>query len=281
MDMARRGPSRNLVYLTCFGNAKYFEMSTLCIKSLRTFGAYEGEIFVFSDKDQKFSDLDVKVVKVSGLTSGDQFKCFRTIAYDYFESSLYDKIIYTDTDILAVDKIASFFDHCQGGVSAYQEYGFNTMISVSCGGSLLKARDIEKAYKSWGVNSGFFCMKGNQFKHNMQLWSREIFANLDRINQWSDQPYLNYLILKKKIRFTPFPDQWVMLPPIYAYNHRKFRVSTKTKILLFCWSNLPKSVSDMTKTTAFLKKSSKNKVNISKLLKIKPGMRFDNWATGG
>ncbi|MFF4948670.1 hypothetical protein [Streptomyces chattanoogensis] len=137
--------------------------------------------------------------------------------------------------MIAVSDVAHLL-HAQGrAVAAAEERGLNTMLAESCGGSLLFPEERAAAGSRPGIHAGFVCMRGEHFQSNMRIWAQEMKDHPHRANFWSDQPYLNVLVLRGRLSFTPLPEPSVLAPPRYVlFNGTEdFRIGPETRLLHF------------------------------------------------
>ncbi len=103
------------IYYISVGN-KYAAYTRTSIDTIRTFGQFKGDIFVFSDRDEDFGfDSINQVIPVPQAKDTASFVLvtLQRVVYGKQLAGKYDKLIYLDGDILAfkpIDSILSFSD---------------------------------------------------------------------------------------------------------------------------------------------------------------------------
>ena len=64
--MPANGTADALVYTLCFGKPVYAQMTEVCVRSLRRWGGFEGEIVIVTDGSYRAASSDVSVIDVGG-----------------------------------------------------------------------------------------------------------------------------------------------------------------------------------------------------------------------
>ncbi len=235
---------RTLLYLCSLGASRFRSMTELCIRSLRGRGKYAGEILVFTNNGFRTRDPAVRTERApDGLEKCAMF-AFKAGAGKSIDASRYDKILFMDSDMLAVGDMNPFFEHSDDSLCAMEEVGWTRMNKPQCGATL-RRREIPAARRRWGINTGLVCTPGKLFRDYMETWESEIWAERAKLKGWFDQSPMNALILRGIVRFKPYPAGWIEMPPMYFWFGGRFRLTKDTKVLHFCWGNKLQSLEEM------------------------------------
>ena len=231
----RHAAMRTLVYLTCFADPAYAEAARLCIASLRGKGRYEGDIAVLTDGVFPERTPGATVVRMPRPSDAFDLRCMKHRAGRILDVSAYDRVLWVDCDVIAIREVAPLFEFCRRGLSAGDEYPFNTLRAPSVGGCLTWWERILFG-RRWGVNAGIFCVEARLLRPYLDLWLEEVLRYRARADRWIDQPPLNALIARRRIDFTPYPRGWIEMPPLYEYlgRGRRFVLPPETRLLHYC-----------------------------------------------
>jgi len=226
---------RTLVYLACFRDPVYVEATRLCIASLRGAGRYDGEIAVLSDGSFPEGTEGVTVHRLPETKDAFGIRSSKLGAARVLDATRYDRILWIDSDVIAIDDVAPLFSFVRKGLAAGDERPFNTLRVESVGGCLTRWERLRHRFR-WGINAGVFCVEASLLGKYLDLWQAEVERCRARLHRWVDQPPLNAMIVRKQIEFTPYPPGWIELPLLYEFLGRglKFRRQPQTKLLHYC-----------------------------------------------
>jgi hypothetical protein len=190
---------KKLIYFTLGNNINYIKLSKLCIESLYKNG-YDGDFLFITDlKDELLKDINFKKppffldIESSNLlgSSANKLKI-----YKFADIQKYDKIIFSDLDILWLSNPNTIFDVINE--DKFFMSNENALMSEEYwGGRLLT--DTEKTNimenKIKGVNAGIFAFNQNMVKH---LKSVDLFLseNINLVNSCLEQPFLNVYLYR-------------------------------------------------------------------------------------
>jgi hypothetical protein len=245
---------KTLIYLASLGVPAYRRMTELCIRSLRGVGGYRGPILVFTNNGYEAGDQDIEVAQApSGL---DRFALtgFKVAAATSIATADYDRILWLDCDMIAVDEIAPLFSLGAHHVCAMEEEPWTRMTDPSCG-DCLSAAERRKAGRRWGINTGCLSFPGPIFQHSTELWRREMEIRRPVLTHWPDQTPFNALVLSGRIPYRRFPRGWIDMPPMYYWYGGRLRVTEKTLLLHFCWPEKDHTVDEMSAILSGLESS--------------------------
>jgi hypothetical protein len=226
---------RTLVYLACFSNPVYAEATRLCIASLRGPGRYRGDIAVLTDGTFPEGAPGVTVHRLPATKDTLEIRNAKLGAARILDAARYDRILWLDSDVIAIDDVAPLFAFFRRGLAAGDERPFNTLRAVSVGGCLSRWERLRHRFR-WGINAGVFCVEASLFGRYLDLWHAEIQRYRASLSRWIDQPPLNALIVRRRIEFTPYPRGWIELPLLYELmgTGRRFVQRPETKLLHYC-----------------------------------------------
>jgi len=110
----------NLVFLSIFGNNKLLhEQAKYCIMSIRDIGDFNGDIFVFTDPQNwkflknilhKSYDCTYYNIDIDYFDNSNNFQDHRIYANTKLDFSQYEKVLYTDVDVLVHSKLKYIFE---------------------------------------------------------------------------------------------------------------------------------------------------------------------------
>jgi hypothetical protein len=244
--------SDTLIYLISLGGPAYAAMTDLCIRSLRTWGRYDADIQVLTDGSWRPGALRAEVVRVPPLHDPQEIKLSKAILSRYVDHGRYRRILYMDTDMLAVADVTPLFDIADDAVSGMIEEPFTTMLNPSCGGDILHPGETDEAGRSWGINAGLLCMSAELFPEVMRLWLGSVQEPPNAKNYWADQPFLNRMVLRGHVRFEPYPRYWVEMPAMYEWFGGDFHLRREQRILHFAGDRVFFRVYQMRRVSAAL-----------------------------
>jgi len=226
---------RRLVYLACFRDPVYVEAARLCIASLRGPGRYDGDIAVLSDGSFPEGTPGVTIHRLPAASDVFGIRSAKLGAARVLDVARYDRILWLDSDVIAVGDVAPLFAFLRRGLAAGDERPFNTLRAPSVGGCLSRWERLRHRFR-WGINAGVFCAEAGVFGEYLDLWHAEIERYRASLHRWIDQPPLNALIVRRRIEFTPYPPGWIELPLLYEFmgKGRRFKLRPETKLLHYC-----------------------------------------------
>ncbi len=235
------GPTADaLVCLLCFGPAVYARMAEVCVRSLRRWGRFEGDLVVITDGCFRAKSLDVRVIEVGGHRDRLQVQLFKGTAASYVPTERYARIALMDIDMVAIEDVAPLFRADGDAVFGVDEYPFNSMLAPSCGGRLLQLDERACAFEKWGVNSGFLCTAADNFHPVMERWAQTIARQPQQARVNNDQPFFNNLVLRGEVRFQSLERGLIDMPPMYPWHGGEYHLQPNTRLLHFCgdWKDL-------------------------------------------
>jgi hypothetical protein len=235
---------RTLIYLASLGAAVYRCMTELLVRSLRGPGNYRGPILVFTNNGFQSGDGATDVISLSADL--DHFAIFETKARaaESIRAEDFDKLLFMDSDMLAIDDVAPLFEHSDAAVCGMVEKPWSRMSDPSCG-ECLTAAERRRARRRWGINTGLLCTPAPIFRETMALWAEEFRRRYTQDTCWMDQSPFNALVLNGRVRFRAYPRYWIDMPPVYRAGGGRFRVRPQTRVLHFCNGWKQQSVDEM------------------------------------
>jgi lipopolysaccharide biosynthesis glycosyltransferase len=224
--------TKHLVYMISMGSSVYHQMTRLCIQSLRQWGKFTGDLVVFTDQPRNFSNLGVTTFSVPAKTTSFEIKLLKSKAAEILDVHKYSNVAFLDSDMIVLRNINSLFCARGSSIACASEFPFHSMLHDVHGSSLLRFEERERAKLKWGLNSGFVAMQSKYFRSNMRIWSNAIIRYRAYLTNAIDQPCLNILVFRGKLRATILPRHAIVLPLMYAWVYRKnFRITAATKML--------------------------------------------------
>ncbi len=200
---------RPLVYFAAFGNQAIMRQFALSVRSLVTFGGYDGDIAVLTDHTpEEISALlpafDRPRVLVLRCDARDRvaFMAARYTIADWADAWQYQPLLYVDTDTIFDADIAPILRAvaCSDRISAPVEAMSPMRTSAPAGAGLLQLDDCDPRWRH-GFNSGTLGIP-NLFEHahTLRLIGR-IIANNTALNgrdslPYADQEVANYVSFK-------------------------------------------------------------------------------------
>ena len=135
----------------------------------------------------------------------------RFLIYDYMDLNVYDKILYTDYDVLFYGDVNRLFEYTDK-FSCVQEQKY---IMAKNFGKLISYHKIRAPKGTKGYNSGTFCFDVSYGKEML----KEIYDTFYRyepvIHKLNDQCVFNYIVhyTERKNDIKIFPDDWYITNP--------------------------------------------------------------------
>jgi len=194
-----------LVYYTAFKSEHVMQQFYLSIRSLRLFGAYDGDVLAFTDKtlqelEEKGGDPCQHNLDIYSVYPKD-FVGYVAAKYDIIKienARQYQPVLYLDPDIIIdrpieqvlVDIVAS------GAVCAPIEDFSPVATSVSVGKTLTELAGIHVGYRH-GFNGGTIGINNIAVQEEFLKTTRQIITNTGIVlgrnfNRWVDQEVVNY-----------------------------------------------------------------------------------------
>ena len=194
---------KKLIYFTLGGNYEYLELAKLCIESLYD-NDYDGDFLFITDYEDVISSSIIFKknpfflnVRKSDLleSAGNKFKI-----YQFSEINNYDKIIYSDLDILWLSNPEKIFDLITEDKFYVSNEQQHPMSHVYWGGPLLTNEEIEEIVTNniFGINSGIFAFNKNMIKH-LEKIDNYFINNLQYVDACLEQPYFNVYLYRNKL----------------------------------------------------------------------------------
>lgn len=216
--------SRKFVLYTVAVNGLFREMARTFVASARIFGNYFGDIIIFTDKpfEDRFDPrviIDTEEVK---KVQGDLTKhkvCQQNLRLEIAKSydfSRYDKILYSDVDILFLNNVWKFFKHIPANGIAFSR----EQIPMSAG---YYNRCFEHYGKTevmqgkLGANCGFFGLDKKSFLPFTESWRTMLYKERWEDPKISDQHIFNWLttMSTNEYTFKDFPSGMMEFPNYY------------------------------------------------------------------
>jgi len=191
-----------LIYFTLGHNINYIELAKLCIESLYE-NEYDGDFLFITDlKDELLNSIDFKKepfflnIEKSNLlgSSANKLKI-----YKFVDIKKYDKIIFSDLDILWVSNPNTIFNVINED-KFFMSNENSLMSDEYWGGRILD--DSEKNHiiqnRINGVNAGIFAFNQNMvhYLHQVDMFLSD---NKNLVNDCLEQPFLNVYLYRNKL----------------------------------------------------------------------------------
>lgn len=198
-----------LIYFTLGHNINYIKLAKLCIESLYK-NEYDGDFLFITDlKDEMLKSIDFKRepffldIEKSDLlgSSANKLKI-----YKFAEIEKYDKIIFSDLDILWVSNPNTIFNIINE--DKFFMSNENALMSDEYwGGRILDDSEKNNIIQNRinGVNAGIFAFNRNMVHHLHQV---DVFLseNNNLVNICLEQPFLNVYLFRNEIYNTKLND---------------------------------------------------------------------------
>lgn len=208
----------NLIYFNIGGNIKWVECLKLCVESLEKWGKYTQDYLIIIPDNftvnpsifkEEIKRLNVFGSKEAKIFSPSVLKCQkcplnpvfgRFAVYQYEDIKKYDKVLYMDIDIIAINMINDIFYHINNKISVYNEWGLMTDHTNYWGNTLLSSDEKNDVIKNniFGINSGLFGFVPSTENLNTLKYVCDIGTNPNAITCVVDQPSFNYALYKTK-----------------------------------------------------------------------------------
>lgn len=150
-----------MLYTVCFGKEVYFRLAEEMIISARLKG-FKGEIFVISDRDWVFPGA-AKNIKTG-------WKLSRTEIRNHVDLSKYDKVLYSDSDIVFTKNPKHLMRFDTVAVAT----GTTWLHTAPATNSFMTEEEKEKAKaeNAYGINSGTVAFPGKIGHDFLALWEK-------------------------------------------------------------------------------------------------------------
>lgn len=210
---------KNLVYFCVFYNKDYFKLLNLLLTSLKFFSSTDNfDLLILTNENMVdlVKELQTKLklsifIKTFNFTTIFQSACARLFIFDYEMITIYDKILYIDTDIIIKKDLAKIFDLQIDDKLYGIESG--TINSPSFGNQFFDFDKIDRSIK--GINSGTLLF-------NNKLCIRDLFCRIiGHINVFTDskmkipycmdQPFINYHAISSEMYNNTLLNDYVSL----------------------------------------------------------------------
>jgi hypothetical protein len=171
---------RTLIYTASLGAPVYRRMTELCIHSLREVGCYGGRILVFTNNGYRPRGPGIEVIRVPPVIGRTRMQEFKVAAAPQIASDEYDRILWIDCDILAVDRIAPLLGEGEEEVRGALEEPFTRMSDPACGDCLTPDEKLQASGR-WGINAGLLSFPGPRYQEYARLWREEMELRRSRL----------------------------------------------------------------------------------------------------
>jgi hypothetical protein len=194
--------NKHLIYFTLNNNINYIKLAKLCISSLYNAG-YNGDfLFITNFENEILSNINF-LNAPKFLNLGDQ-KLIHSSAnklkiFLYKDINKYDKIIFSDTDILWLKNPNTLFELINQN-KFYVSNEKSLMSDKWWGGDILS--DIEKIHiknnNIFGINAGIFGFSSSMIDYIKNI---DIFMNhnFHLVNTCLEQPFLNVYLYRNDL----------------------------------------------------------------------------------
>lgn len=196
-----RKDRRSLIYTIAYGEEAH-KQAAIMVKSLRTFGEYEGDIHVYTDSTQEFEGATRTIYFEDVLAFPRPHIGKAFIGKSMFVES-YDTVAFLDADIVAINPIHRLLktDHLMvASEGEFDPAADDEWFSLPGSGSL---------GPRVAINSGTIVAPASQWNAICGIWWNAMLSN--RRPWYSqrgvDQPTFNDLLHRQRI------DGWKVLPP--------------------------------------------------------------------
>lgn len=193
---------KKLIYFTLGNNSNYLKLLDLCVKSLYHHN-YDGDLLFITDlKDEILQNIKFKnpplflPIPTSNLleSSANKLKL-----YLYENIKEYDKIIFSDLDILWTSNPDIIFDIIDEDLF-FMSTESELMSSEWWGARIFSGNEKEQIYlnKVNGVNAGIFAFNNNMIDHIEKI-DHFLNNNLHLVNICLEQPFMNVYVYRNNI----------------------------------------------------------------------------------
>ena len=234
---------KNVVVFTCLlTNKLNRKLTELAIQSLRIRSGFKGDIVLFTDHNGWFGveSYDIIMVPIRDFykeleTQGWKIplkyvysSTFRVFIKDFFDFSVYDKLIYLDYDVLTLQDCRKAFDFITDDSFYFTYAARKEWIVDNARGKQepgyrgpFVSRDFDfgpynntKVVKDsvTGICAGIFGIKTEMLDTILNIWKNYLKEFTDNGTELSNQQALNQLILMERIKGKAFPNEWINYP---------------------------------------------------------------------
>jgi len=193
---------KKLIYFTLGNNSEYLNLAKLCIESIQKFN-YDGDfLFITNFKNLITENIIFKNnvyfmdTPNEGLytSSSNKLKL-----YNFEKINEYDKIIFSDLDILFTDNPDIIFDNIIE--DKFYVSNENELMSEEWWGSkILNQNEKDKINENriMGINAGFFAFNQNMVNHLKNIDSF-LNDNIHLSNECLEQPFFNTYLYRNSL----------------------------------------------------------------------------------
>lgn len=195
---------KKLIYFTLGNNAQYIDLAELCIKSLYKQN-YTGDFLFIIDSSLKAELLTrIDFTKLPYFLDAPPSTLLHSSSnklkiYDFPHIEAYDKIIFSDLDIIWTSPPDIIFNLIQENQFYFSNEG--ELMSVDLwGGNLLdnSEKDIINSNNIKGLNAGIFAFPQSMVQHMRHI--DDFFQkNIHLVNVCLEQPYLNTYVFRHQL----------------------------------------------------------------------------------
>jgi hypothetical protein len=193
---------KKLIYFTLGNNLQYLNIAKLCVLSLQKFN-YNGDfLFITNIKDLIIENIKFNnnvyfmEVPVDGLFSSSANKLK---LYNFERVNEYDKIIFSDLDILFTNNPDIIFDEIIED-KFYVSNESELMSAEWWGARLLDQIEKNKINENniMGINAGFFAFNKNMVNH-LEKIEHFLKNNISLSNECLEQPFFNVYLHRNSL----------------------------------------------------------------------------------
>jgi hypothetical protein len=191
----------NLIYTMAYGDDA-LQWAAVMVESLRRWGRFKGEIVVYSHKDYVIEGATVVCrPEVGAMWYLPVGKAFLGTT---LEAAHYDKVVWMDSDIVAVGDINPLFELGSGFWAPYDR-------------AVSPAKELKA---QWGldrevvVNSGMILGEGKDWNLFCRAWWNRIVERKVSglcVRDMVDEPALNLLMQEGVVKVSVIPENWILL----------------------------------------------------------------------
>lgn len=237
--------------MCAFLTSHYIEEAKLCINSIRTYGCFQGPIYLFTDKDVKIPSVNVIHVPCSSV---EESAVIRTRVFEYMKYTSDDIFLYMDTDILCIKPIPSF-DTLDEKIHVYGYPNKTQKEESFCGFLTNDERYISKP----SISSGILLFRPSEkvkqvFDETYKMYTQLILDK--KINGCWEQPALCYQLITY--------DMYSITLNEYVYEPRTRKNHTEDTLFVhFCGLRSVRRFQQMKSYTDIYMKNKKPVINSS------------------
>lgn len=193
---------KKLIYFTLGNNPQYIELAKFCIDSIYNVG-YDGDLmFITNLKTEILEKIEFKKQPIFfTLSESDLFNSSanKLRIYEYEKINEYEKIIFSDLDILWLSNPDYIFDLINTD-EIYVSNEDGLMCQDFWGGQIFTEEEKKHILDNniYGVNAGIFALNTNMISHLKNIYEF-LIENIHLSNVCLEQPFFNVYLHRNKI----------------------------------------------------------------------------------